>query len=71
MFNTRQAMQTGRHSFVYQFRGLESHRGSNKGIITIYPPYSVCSEEVPRAIKTSAPSKQSTMLMDLEQTHHC
>lgn len=42
MFNTRRATLTGCYSFVHQFSGLESHRESNKGIITIYPPHSVC-----------------------------
>lgn len=54
MFNMRRAMQTGCYSFVYQFRGLDSHRGSNKGIITIYPPFSVWGEEALRAMKTSS-----------------
>lgn len=35
-------------------------QGSNKRIITIYPPYSVCWEEVLRAMETSAPTNTLT-----------
>jgi len=71
MFNTRRATQTGCYSFVHQFRAIESHRGCNKRIISIHPPYSMCWEEVLKAKKRSAPVKQLHMLIHAEQTYHC
>lgn len=41
-FTMIQASPTGSHSFVHQFRGLKSHRGSHKRVINIFTPCSVC-----------------------------